>query len=178
MPEMLSRVANLLAYLTRKTGEISRWLALAMVVVTGTVVAGRYAFDYSSIALQETVMYLHASLFMLGAAYTWQLNGHVRVDIFYQNFSPASQRRVDLFGTLFLLLPTCGFLLWSSWSYVDSAWTISEKSQEAGGLPFVYGLKTLILVMPILMLLEACNQLIRLMTASPAANNSESDQHV
>jgi len=161
MAHPLQPVVNALSAFTHQSGVISRWLAVFMVIATSLVVALRYLFDYSSIGLQETVMYLHASLFMLGAAYTWQQNGHVRVDIFYQKFSPLKQRTVDVAGTLLLLIPTCLFLLWSSWEYVNTAWAIGEKSQEAGGLPFVYLLKTLILLMPIMMLVQALNFLLQ-----------------
>ena len=156
----LSALARAIHTLTAQTGRLSAWLSLAMVLTSCAVVLLRYAFDYSAIYLQETVMYLHASLFMLGAAYTWQQGGHVRVDILYQHWSPATQRRVDLFGTLCLLLPTCLLLFYISWDYVRIAWAIQEKSQEAGGLPLVYLLKSLILLMPSLMMLQALAQII------------------
>ena len=107
-------VAGLEAF-TAAIGKTCRWFSLAMVLITFLIVLLRYIFDYSSVAMQETVMYLHASLFMLGAAYTWQQQGHVRVDIFYNKQSLAIQQRIDLLGTLFLLLPTCVFLLYTSW---------------------------------------------------------------
>ena len=90
---------------TQFIGRMCRWFSLAMVIVTCSVVILRYLFDYSSIAMQEVVMYLHASLFMFGAAYTWQQNGHVRVDVLYHKWPASIQQRIDLLGTLFLLLP-------------------------------------------------------------------------
>ena len=151
---MHSFVSGLQAF-TAFVGKTCRWFSLAMVIVTFLVVLLRYVFDYSSIAMQETVMYLHASLFMFGAAYTWQQQGHVRVDVLYHKWPAALQQKIDLFGTIFLLLPTCLFLLYVSWDYVMIAWAIGEKSHEAGGLPFVYLLKSLILVLPILLLVQA-----------------------
>lgn len=140
---------------TTQTGRVVRWLSLFMVLFSVAVVVLRYVFEIPSIALQESVMYLHASLFMLGAAYTWQQGGHVRVDVFYRNFSRRQKNLVDRYGIIFLLLPVCIFMLYSSWHYVSVAWQIGEKSQEAGGLPFVYLLKTLILLLPFLMILQA-----------------------
>lgn len=151
---MYSFVSALQAF-TTFIGKACRWLSLAMVIVTFLVVLLRYVFDYSSIAMQEVVMYLHASLFMLGAAYTWQQQGHVRVDVLYHNWPVALQQRIDLLGTIFLLLPTCLFLIYISWDYVMIAWANGEKSHEAGGLPLVYLLKSLILVLPILLLIQA-----------------------
>jgi len=152
-------VSGLQAF-TKFIGLTCRWLSLAMVIVTCLVVILRYVFDYSSIAMQETVMYLHASLFMFGAAYTWQQQGHVRVDVLYHKWPAAIQQRVDLLGTLFLLLPTCLFLIYISWDYVLMAWANGEKSHEAGGLPFVYLLKTLIVVLPILLLVQAATNVL------------------
>lgn len=155
----MSHLSHILNLITRRTGHAVRWLSLLMVIVSCLVVILRYSFDMPSIALQEAVMYLHASLFMLGAAYTWQQGGHVRVDVFYRNWSTKRQALVDRAGILLQVIPTCLFMLWASWDYVASAWAIGEKSQESGGLPFVYLLKTLILVMPVLMLIQAVAEL-------------------
>jgi TRAP-type mannitol/chloroaromatic compound transport system permease small subunit len=145
--------------LTRLIGESVRWLSLLMVIFSCLVVVLRYSFSIPSIALQEAVMYLHASLFMLGAAYTWQQGGHVRVDVFYRNWSAQRQAWVDRLGIVLLVLPVCLFMLWVSWDYVANAWAIGEKSPEAGGLPFVYLLKSLIVALPLLIILQALAEL-------------------
>ena len=147
---------------TQFIGRMCHWFSLAMVIVTCSVVILRYLFDYSSIAMQEVVMYLHASLFMFGAAYTWQQNGHVRVDVLYHKWPASIQQRIDLLGTLFLLLPTCLFLMYISWDYVMLAWQYGEKSHEAGGLPFVYLLKTLIIILPALLIIQALSDVLSL----------------
>lgn len=126
------------------TGRVVSWLALLLVLVTFSVVVLRYGFNYGSIALQESILYLHASLFLLTGAYTLKQDAHVRVDIFYRGFSPDYKAWVNLFGALFLLLPVCLFVSWVSWDYVSSAWSLREGSRETGGLPYVYLLKTLI----------------------------------
>ncbi|WP_419812043.1 TRAP transporter small permease subunit [Bacterioplanoides sp.] len=157
---MLEKI-RLIDRFTETVGKTVRWFALLMVILTCLVVALRYVFYVPSVALQESVSYLHAALFMLGAAYTWQQGGHVRVDVFYHSMSRQKQHWVDRLGIIFLLFPVCLFMLYSSWEYVSIAWQIGEKSQEAGGLPFVYLLKTLILVMPLLMLIQAVAELLR-----------------
>ena len=136
------------------TGKTLSWLSLAMVLLTFAVVVLRYAFDLGWISMQESITYLHATLFMLGAGYTLKRDAHVRVDIFYQRFSPRGKAWVDLLGTLFLLVPVCGFIFWVSWEYVAESWHVWEGSREAGGLPGVYLLKTLILLLPALLLLQ------------------------
>lgn len=150
----LLRLAQRLEWINRSIGVLVSWLALAMVLVTFVVVVLRYVFDSGSIALQESVTYLYALLFMLGVAYTLQQDGHVRVDILYQRFSDRGRAWVNLLGTLCLLVPLSVFLLLSSWGYVADAWAVREGSREAGGLPGVWLLKTVLLVMPVLMLVQ------------------------
>ncbi|WJW75467.1 TRAP transporter small permease subunit [Thiohalobacter sp. IOR34] len=166
----LSRLADRLDALAEWTGRAVAWLTLAMVLVTFAIVLLRYAFNLGWIALQESVGYLHALVFLLGAAYTLKHEGHVRVDIFYRRLSPRGRALVDLLGTLLLLFPVCGFILWVSWNYVAASWALHEGSREAGGLPGVYLLKSAIPLMAILLLLQglalALRQLLRLTTGT------------
>lgn len=136
-------------------GIVISWLSLLMVMTMFAVVILRYAFNLGWIALQESVVYMHAFLFMLGSAYTLQMNGHVRVDIFYQNFQPKTQAIINILGSLLFLVPVSLCIFWMSWEYVLSSWAIHEASREAGGLPLVYVLKSLLFAMPILLLLQA-----------------------
>lgn len=147
--------------LTEATGRSLAWLNVGMVVLTFSVVVLRYAFNYSPIVLQESIMYLHAIVFMLASAYTLKHNEHVRVDIFYQQMGLRGKAAVDLAGTLLLLIPTMGFIAIISWPYIESAWHIREASQEAAGLPFVYILKSLIVVMAAVMILQAVAEVLR-----------------
>jgi TRAP-type mannitol/chloroaromatic compound transport system permease small subunit len=135
-------------------GRAVSWLCLAMVLVAGVVVAFRYFFGIGWIWLQETVTWMHASVFLLAAAYTLSLDEHVRVDVFYRDMSPRRQVIVDTLGVLLLLLPTCGWILWSAWDYVAASWQFRESSQETGGLWGLFLLKSLILVAPILLAIE------------------------
>ena len=123
--------------------------------------------------MQESALYLHAALFLLGAAYTLKKDGHVRVDIFYRGFSAKRKALVDLLGTLLLLLPVCGFLLWTSWDYVSTAWSIREGSQETGGLPYIYLLKTLIPVAVVLLIVQGISQIL----ASLSLLSADKDEH-
>lgn len=140
------------------TGRATAWLTLLLVLITFTVVVLRYAFQFGSIAMQESILYLHASVFMLGSAYTLRYDGHVRVDIFYRGFSEKRKALVNLLGSLLLLLPVCIFLLWASWGYVANAWSLQEGSGETGGLPYVYLLKTLIPLCAFLLILQGISQ--------------------
>ena len=161
MYTQLQTVADHLDRLAEVTGRIIAWLTLGMVLTTAAIVILRYLFNSGSIALQESVSYLHAAVFMLGAAYTLKHDGHVRVDIIYQKLSQRARAWVNLLGTLLLLFPVCLFILYSSMDYVTAAWAIQEGSREAGGLDGVYLLKTAIPVMAVLLLLQGGSLLLR-----------------
>ncbi len=141
--------------ISRLTGHFISWFTLFMVIVTFTVVTLRYGFNIGSIALQESIGYFHAFIFMVGAAYTLKQDEHVRIDIFYRNMPLIKQAWVDLLGSLFLLTPMCLFIFLESFDYVMKSWAIQEASSEAGGLPLVYLLKSSILIMPVLVMLQA-----------------------
>jgi TRAP-type mannitol/chloroaromatic compound transport system permease small subunit len=157
----LQQLAARLDRLAEATGRGIAWLTLAMVLVTFGIVVLRYLFNSGSIALQESISYLHAAVFMLGAAYTLRHDGHVRVDIFYQKCSPLTRAWIDLLGTILLLFPVCGFIFISSLDYVSAAWDIREGSREAGGLDGVFLLKTAIPVMALLLMLQGCSMVLR-----------------
>jgi TRAP-type mannitol/chloroaromatic compound transport system permease small subunit len=144
-------------------GRAAAWLTLFMVVVTFVVVVLRYVFDVGFIWLQESVIWMHAAVFMLGAAYTLREEEHVRVDVFYRDMSERRRAWVDLIGVLIFLLPLCVFLAWNSFDFVLQSWKIGESSREPGGLPFPFlpMLKTIILLMPITVALQGIALLLR-----------------
>lgn len=146
---------------TEWTGKLVAWLTLAMMALTCLVVVMRYFLQSGSIALQESVTYLHALVFLLGAAFTLKRGGHVRVDIFYQHYSPRIKALVDALGGLLFLIPVCLLILLFCWEYVENSWAIREVSKEAKGLPWVYLLKTLLIVMPVTLLLQGIAELIK-----------------
>lgn len=132
-------------------GRAASWLTLFMVIVTFVVVVMRYVFDAGLIWVQESVVWMHAAVFMLGAAYTLRDEEHVRVDVFYRSMSPRRRAWVDLIGVMIFLLPLCAFLAWNSFDFVTQSWSIREMSRESGGLPypFVPLLKSILLLMPL-----------------------------
>jgi TRAP-type mannitol/chloroaromatic compound transport system permease small subunit len=142
-------------------GRAVAWLVLAVVLLQFALVVARYLFGLGSIWLTETVIYAHAALFMLAAAWTLHASGHVRVDVFYADASARTRARVDLIGALLLLLPFMLVLLWLSVPYAARSWAIFEHSQEASGLPLVFVLKTLIPLFALLMALQGIAQAIR-----------------
>ena len=172
----LHRIARFIDSLSEQTGRAIAWLTLGTVGLTFTVVVLRYGFDSGSIALQEAVSYLHAAVFMLGAAYTLRHDGHVRVDIIYRRLPVRGRALVNLLGTLLLLLPVCVYIITSSWEYVAISWSLREGSQEAGGLDAVFLLKTAIPLMALLLMLQgvslALHSLLQLLGTEPAAGEA------
>ena len=150
-------------------GKAAAWLTLFMVLVTFVVVVMRYVFDAGFIWLQESVVWMHAFVFMVGAAYTLQQEEHVRVDIFYRNMNRKRRAWVDLIGVIVFLLPLCVFLGWKAGDYVAMSWKLQEASRESGGLPYplIPLLKSILVVMPLMVglqgvaLLSQCIKTIR-----------------
>jgi TRAP-type mannitol/chloroaromatic compound transport system permease small subunit len=148
-------------------GKAASWLTLFMVLVTFIVVVMRYALDAGFIWVQESVVWMHAMVFMLGAAYTLHDEEHVRVDVFYRDMSARRRALVDLIGVIIFLLPVCAFLAWNSWDFVLQSWRIGESSREPGGLPYPFLplLKSALLLMPLTVALQGVSLLLKSMRA-------------
>ncbi len=159
-PRKIVKIAVYLEKISVWSGQSISWLTLLMVLLTFGIVVLRYGFDMGWIAMQESVIYMYALVFLIGIPYTLKHDGHVRVDIFYSKMSPRSKARVNLLGTVFLLIPVTVFIAWVSWDYVAASWALKEESGEAGGLPGVYLLKATILLMTFLLFIQAISQLL------------------
>ncbi|WP_300548702.1 TRAP transporter small permease subunit [Roseovarius sp.] len=160
-------LATAIDQMNRGLASVIRWLALIMVLVQFCIVIGRYVFGFNSIAAQESVLYMHATLFMLGAGFTLLVDKHVRVDVFYAKVSDSARRRIDIFGHLFLLIPSMGALLYWSWPSVRNSWKILEGPISVGGIEAVFLLKSLIPAFCILILLQSLSLLVRLFLEGP-----------
>jgi TRAP-type mannitol/chloroaromatic compound transport system permease small subunit len=143
----LQSVARAIDRLSEAIGVSVAWLALFTVLVEFAVVLMRYVFGVGSVKMQESIVYMHAVVFMVAAGYTLLHNGHVRCDIFYASATPRRQALIDLIGVVIFLLPTCALIAWVAWPYVANAWAVREGSPEGSlGIPGVYLLKSVILV--------------------------------
>ena len=123
-------------------GKVTSWLTLILVLVIVIDVTLRYLFSITSAASFELEWHLFAIIFLLGAAWTLQEDKHVRVDVFYHNFSDKRKAWVNLTGTLILLLPFCVIGFWESLSFVQSSYMLNETSPQPGGLPARYIIKS------------------------------------
>lgn len=159
--EFLRAIVRCIDAFTERSGRLLAWLVLAMGLLTALIVIMRYGFNTGSIAAQELVTYMHGSVFMLAAAYALKHDAHVRVDIFYRDFSPSAKAWVNSLGGILFLMPLCVFIAFSSWNYVAESWAIRESSPEPGGIPAVFLLKSLIPLMAFNLLLQGLAETLR-----------------
>ena len=177
----LQGLAHAIDRLNEAIGVTVAWLALFTVLVEFTVVMMRYVFGIGSVKMQESIVYMHATVFMVAAGYTLLHNGHVRCDIFYAAAPPHRKALIDLIGVIVFLLPMCALIAWVAWPYVAAAWAVGEGSPEGSlGIPGVFVLKTIILVFAGLLALQgialALHSALRLAgveTAEAAAGDEE-----
>lgn len=175
-PSPVIRCIGFLDAISEYTGTTTAWLTGIMVLVACIVVTLRHVFGIGSVALQESVTYMHALVFMLGAAYALKNGDHVRVDIFYRRFPVRVRAWVDALGSLLFTLPLMVFIGWGSWDFVQESWRIGEGSTDSGGLGGVYLLKSLLPLMALSVGLQAIAELLRsvlvLMNIAPVAGDA------
>ncbi len=145
----MSALGSFVRAIDRMNEAIGRgvaWLTLAMVLITFAVVVLRYVYAIGWVWLQESYVWLHGVVFMVGAGYTLLHNGHVRVDVFYRPAGHRYKAIIDLCGSIFLLSPLILLVFFVSFDYVLDSWSRLEESREAGGLPGLFLLKSVLLV--------------------------------
>lgn len=157
----LSRLIDRLDAVNEWTGRFTAWLGLVLTLTVFAVVALRYGFNDSDQWLSESIYYWFALMFMLGMGYTYRHDGHVRVDVLARKTSPRRRARIEIVGVILLLWPVCLFIAVSSFDYVGNAWALREGSPEPGGIPLLYLLKTLLIIMPALLFWQGLVELLR-----------------
>jgi len=152
----LHRIARAIDFTNEWIGRSLAWLTLGMVLVTFVVVLLRYVFGLGWTVLQESIVYMHALVFMGCAGFALVHNGHVRCDIFYGAASARAKAVIDIIGTFLFLIPMCVLIFWVTWPYAAASWAVLEGSPEGRmGIPAVFLLKTLIVVFAGLLAVQA-----------------------
>ncbi len=124
-------------FMDRVSAQVGKWvyrLVLVTVLISAFNAVIRKAFRYSSNGLLEIQWYLFAAIFLLGAGYTLMRNEHVRVDVLAGRMSGRGQAWIDIFGTIFFLLPMVVLICWLSWPQFIESFARSEVSSNTGGL--------------------------------------------
>ena len=157
---ILKNLSSTINYINKIAGFICALLVVLMSLNVFLVVVLRYLFGISFIWMQETYVWMHAYIFMLGAGFTYLNDDHVRIDIIYRSSSKLYKGLVDSIGIIFLLLPFL-YIIWNfSYPFVYKSWQMNEISREAGGLSMLYLLKLAILLFVALLSIQAIAKII------------------
>jgi len=134
MLKLCLRLSRAIDTLNEYVGRFTYWLILAAVLIsTGNAIV-RYAFNRSSNAWLEIQWYLFSFVFLFCAGYTLLHNQHVRIDILTGHLSGRAKAWIDIFGSVFFLLPMAITIMWLSWPVFMDAYRSGEVSTNAGGL--------------------------------------------
>ena len=158
---MTRKISQVIDLISEKIGIFTAYLILPMIIITFLVAFMRYVLDVGSIAIQEIIIYLHALVFSVGAAFTLKNDMHVRIDIFYSNYKRDFKKIINILGASLFLIPTCILIFITSWDYVISSILLLESSKEAGGLPILYILKSYILILCIALFFQAISEIFK-----------------
>lgn len=161
----LLRISRAIDRFNEIIGRFALWLVLLMVAIGVWNVIGRYlgkaiGQNLTSNLFIESQWYIFDLVFLLGAAYTLKHDEHVRVDVFYSNWSRKRKALADFLGTLFFLIPFCGLVIYFSWSAIVESWITREVSPDPGGL-IRYPIKTMIIVSFGLLIVQGISELIK-----------------
>ena len=157
---ILQRISAWIDRANDHIGRLVYWLVLAMVLISAGNAIIRKVFSMSSNAWLELQWYLFSAVFLLASGYTLLKNEHVRIDIIVGRLSPRAQAWVEVFGTIFFLLPMTLMLTWMSWPYFLRAYTENEQSGSAGGL-VLWPARILLPVGFLLLSLQGISELIK-----------------
>ena len=138
-----------------KIGSWISWLNVVLVVLICADVIMRYFFNFTEKWVIEMEWHLFAALFLIGASYTFKHDKHVRVDVFYQNFSERRKLWVNLIGNVIFLIPWCIVVMYASMKYANVSFSYLEGSPDPNGLPARYIIKYVITIGFFLLLLQA-----------------------
>ncbi len=146
------------------------WVPLVLLVVGNVVL--RYVVGTNIIALEELQWHLYAAGFMIGLAFCFIHDGHVRVDVFAEHFQPRTRALIEILGTVLLFLPFCYFILSYAYPFVERSYRMNEISAAPGGLPMRWIIKSFIIYAFALLAMAGLARLIRafsLLTGFPRA---------
>ncbi len=156
----LLRLSGWIDALSARVGKSAYWLILVAVLVSAVNAIVRKVFNYSSNAFLELQWYLFSAVFLLCAGYTLLHNEHVRIDVVAGRFSRRVQAAIEVFGTVFFLLPMAALFIYLSWPAFVRTWVEHEVSPSAGGL-VIWPARLLVPVGFVLLSLQGLSELIK-----------------
>ncbi len=140
------------------------WLAFLVVLAEFQIVISRFVFSYEQAFMGDLVRFWYAALFLFASAYALINEGHVRVDVFYAQFSKKRKAWVNLFGSLLLGLPVCWVILttgmWGKGNSINSPMLSFEISQSGYGLFVKYLMSGFLVVYALSMIVQFCSYIL------------------
>lgn len=136
----MKRIDQLISWI----GKQASLLNVVLILLICLDVLLRYMFNATQKWVIELEWHLFAVIFLLGASYTMQADKHVRVDLFYQNYSEKMKQWVNIIGNVVFLIPWCLVLIYVSYKYANVSYSYLEGSPDPGGLPARYVIKYMI----------------------------------
>ena len=191
----IEKISHRLDMVSEYAGRSVAWLVLSLALLTLFVAIPRYLlsnewflqlnllglnwdnirtlYSHNVNAMSDAIQFMHAVIFMMGISYAMKSGDHVRIDIIYRNLSKRSQAWVNIVGMALLFYPTFIFIFIMSWQYVLNSWSILESSSRPGGLPSIFVLKSFLLIMPMMMILQGTALLLRNILILRKTNNKQ-----
>ncbi|MBC8519059.1 MAG: TRAP transporter small permease subunit [Gammaproteobacteria bacterium] len=157
----LELIESRIQRLSQGIGRVSAVLLLLLLANVFYDVVMRYLLNDVSIGMQELEWHLYASLFLLGISYTMSQDGHVRVDLIYDQLSAKRRSQIDIVGTIFLLIPFCLLITWYGMGFVAESYQLGESSGDPGGLPYRWLIKAMIPLSFLLLLISSVGFMLR-----------------
>ena len=157
----MNKTISILESITETFGRFFSWTTSLLVWLICIDVLMRYFFNFTLIWIVELETYFFALIFLMGGAYAFKHDKHVRVDVFYADYSPKKKAWVNLIGGLLFLLPWSVVAVIVIWRYFSFSWGWGEKSAQPGGLPAVYILKFFLWLGFALLLCQALASVLR-----------------
>jgi len=145
---------------TERVGRLVYWLVLVVVLISAANASVRKMFNYSSNSYLEIQWYLFSVIFLFGAGYTLLRNEHVRIDVISGRLSPRGRAWIDIFGTVFFLLPMAILIGWLGWPVFVDAYVRGEVSTNAGGL-IIWPARLLVPIGFLLLAVQGISELIK-----------------
>ena len=144
-----------------KIGQTISWLWLLLLAIIVLNVVLRYVFGEGRIEMEEIQWHIYSTGFLLGIGYTFQADGHVRVDVIHERLSPKIQAWLELYGIVLCVLPFAALVLIYTVPFVATSFALGEVSVSPGGLPYRWFIKSMLFIGFFLLLLAAVSRLSR-----------------
>ena len=158
MPNAIRTYVRHVDAVNRRVGRLAMYLIFAMAAILLWSSVSK-TFFLPSLWTLEMAQFTMVAYYLLGGAYSMQLDNHVRMDLVYGTWSPRTRAWVDSFTIVFLLAYLV-LLLYGGFSSTQYALEYGERSYSSWR-PYMAPIKILACIGILLMLLQAFAVLFR-----------------